>query len=296
MELYQIRYFLSAARTLNFTRAAEECHVSQPALTKAIQKLEAELGGPLFRREGRRSHVTELGKSVIPMLSQCYQSALSAKHLAEAIGRGEIAHLRLGIAEAIPARVLDHPLREMGKHFPGLDLDLTRAELPVLGQKLEQGEIEVAFVLRPHAPWERLNLWRLYEEPLGLAVPAASPLAREDKVTLAKLADVPILKRGRCGPTQELLGALAQKGLKPKSVHHISSGVDREAVAHATGAVGLSPKSEKLPGHTFREIEAFGAKQDVALAAVGGRPYSRAAGIFIKLVRAMDWRGFIQKA
>ncbi|HXV73655.1 MAG TPA: LysR family transcriptional regulator, partial [Sphingomonadales bacterium] len=66
MEFHQIRYFLAVARTLNFTRAAKECHVSQPALTKAIQKLEHELGGALIRREGKRSHITPLGKSLLP--------------------------------------------------------------------------------------------------------------------------------------------------------------------------------------------------------------------------------------
>ena len=64
MEMHQVRYFLAAARLLNFTRAAIECHVSQPSLTKAIQKLEDEFGAPLFRRERARTHLTELGKAI----------------------------------------------------------------------------------------------------------------------------------------------------------------------------------------------------------------------------------------
>ncbi len=65
MEMQQIRYFLALARTLNFTRAAEECNVSQSALTRAIQALEGELGGELLRREHNRSHLTELGKRML---------------------------------------------------------------------------------------------------------------------------------------------------------------------------------------------------------------------------------------
>ena len=60
MEMHQIRYFLAVAQTLNFTRAAEQCNVSQPALTRAIQQLEDELAGPLIRREGKLSHLTDL--------------------------------------------------------------------------------------------------------------------------------------------------------------------------------------------------------------------------------------------
>ena len=59
MEMHQVRYFLAACDTLNFTRAAEICHISQPALTTAIKKLEDDLGSPLFHREGwRRQRAT----------------------------------------------------------------------------------------------------------------------------------------------------------------------------------------------------------------------------------------------
>ena len=65
MEMHQVRYFLMVARTLNFTRAADECNVTQPSLTRAIKQLEAELGGDLFRRE-RPAGLTELGQRMHP--------------------------------------------------------------------------------------------------------------------------------------------------------------------------------------------------------------------------------------
>jgi LysR family transcriptional regulator, hydrogen peroxide-inducible genes activator len=62
MEMHEIKYFLAACRTLNFHRAAELSHVSQPALTRAIQKLEAELGGHLFHRERSQIRLTDFGR------------------------------------------------------------------------------------------------------------------------------------------------------------------------------------------------------------------------------------------
>jgi hypothetical protein len=71
MEMHQVRCFLAVARTLNFTRAAEECHVAQPSLTRAIKLLEGELGGDLFRRERPRAMLTPLGERMFPLLKQC---------------------------------------------------------------------------------------------------------------------------------------------------------------------------------------------------------------------------------
>ena len=79
MEMSQIRYALAAARTLNFTRAAGECHVSQPALTKAIRNLEAELGGPLFHRERKRVLLSDFGRSMLPHLQHIMDKAETAQ-------------------------------------------------------------------------------------------------------------------------------------------------------------------------------------------------------------------------
>src|SRR6201993_2155410 len=98
MEMHQVRYFLAVARTLNFTRAAEECHVAQPSLTRAIQQLEGELGGDLFRRERPHAQLTELGQRMLPLLRRCYESALGARALASSIKSGEVGALRLALS------------------------------------------------------------------------------------------------------------------------------------------------------------------------------------------------------
>ena len=94
MEMHQVRYFLAVARTLNFTKAADECHVAQPSLTRAIKLLEGELGGDLFRRERPRAMLTPLGERMYPLLKQCYDSAQSARALAAMINDGEVGSSR----------------------------------------------------------------------------------------------------------------------------------------------------------------------------------------------------------
>jgi LysR family transcriptional regulator, hydrogen peroxide-inducible genes activator len=78
MEMHQIRCFLAVCATLNFTRAAEQCNITQPALTRAMQKLEAELGGLLFLRERHLTHLTDLGRLMQPQLEQAWHGGTNA--------------------------------------------------------------------------------------------------------------------------------------------------------------------------------------------------------------------------
>jgi DNA-binding transcriptional LysR family regulator len=105
VEMHQVRYFLAVSRTLNFTRAAQECHVAQPSLTRAVKLLEAELGGDLFHRERNLTHLTEFGDKMLPLLRQCFEGALAAKKLASSIKSGVVASLTLGLSQAVSMSV-----------------------------------------------------------------------------------------------------------------------------------------------------------------------------------------------
>jgi DNA-binding transcriptional LysR family regulator len=94
MRLRQIRYFLALANTLNFTRAAEECNVTQSALTKGVQRLEQELGGRLVYRERQPNQLTRLGKAVLPMLERTLACAESARRKAQKFQRKAVAPLK----------------------------------------------------------------------------------------------------------------------------------------------------------------------------------------------------------
>jgi DNA-binding transcriptional LysR family regulator len=82
MELHQIRYFLAVARERNFTEAAQACHVSQPSLTLAIDRLESELGGPVFVRKPRGSELSELRRLVLPRLKMAHRAVTLAMNQA----------------------------------------------------------------------------------------------------------------------------------------------------------------------------------------------------------------------
>ena len=157
MEMHQVRYFLAVARALNFTRAAEECHVAQPSLTRAIRQLEGELGGDLFRRERPQAQLTELGQRMLPLLKQCYESALSARLLASAIKKGEVGSLRLALSRTIDPSLVTPHVVELGKLFQGLELKLLRGTGVEVLEYLKKGEVELGLAAQIGEEWERLD-------------------------------------------------------------------------------------------------------------------------------------------
>jgi len=108
MEIHEIRYFLAVADTLNFTRAAERCNVSQPALTRAVQHLEGKLGGPLVHRERGNTHLTELGRIMLPHCREVLQQMEEARKRAKSFCTLEKTRLTIGLMCTIgPHRLVD---------------------------------------------------------------------------------------------------------------------------------------------------------------------------------------------
>ena len=140
MEMHQVRYFLAVARLLNFTRAAEECHVAQPSLTRAIKQLEEELGGELFRRERNLTHLSELGHRMLPLMQQCFDSAQAAKQVATSIKKGAIAPLSIALPFTVNIEILLPFLKELVRAMPGLNLKFVRGSSGEVSEHLKKGE------------------------------------------------------------------------------------------------------------------------------------------------------------
>src|SRR5215469_11245106 len=124
MEMHQIRYFLAVCETLNFTRAAESCNVTQPALTRAVQKLEEEMGGLLLRRERSRTHLTEFGLAMRPHLEEILRNAEAADTTAKSFLTLQEGALRLGVMCTVgPLRCIGVMTRFNHKH-PAITVSL----------------------------------------------------------------------------------------------------------------------------------------------------------------------------
>jgi DNA-binding transcriptional LysR family regulator len=290
MEMHQVRYFLAVARVLNFTRAAEECHVAQPSLTRAIRQLEGELGGDLFRRERPQAQLTELGQRMLPLLKQCYDSAVSARSLASAMKRGEVGSLRIALSQTIDPSLVTPHVVELGKLFNGLELKLYRgSSAEVLGY-LKRGEVELGLGAGLGDEWERLDSWPLFTEEFQLIVNSMHRLANAQIVGLDDLRDERLVVRTFCETTPALLELLRSHDFDVDRCHEAGAESDLLALIEAGVGVALMPQSARLPDSVMRiAVGKFPLNRTIFLYGVAGRQRTPVASTLMKMLRAYDW-------
>lgn len=290
MELHQVRYYIALCKTLNFTRAAEACNVTQPALTRAIQKLEEELGGPLFQRERNLTQLTELGRLMQPLLEQTLAAAEAAKEHATRFRKSEVAALRLGLPPTISARVLLASLKELTRRIPNLEVEIKLAGDEALVDGMLQGEVDLAFLAETGKLPERLNTWTMFKEGFRIAFAEGHRLAALDAVTPAALDGEILLVRRGCALTIALRDRCAQAGVRLQCRHVCESEEHLQQLAASGLGVALVPQHlPTLAAVLTRPLLEAPLERSVVLATVGGRRYSPALDAFIKLARTRDF-------
>jgi DNA-binding transcriptional LysR family regulator len=290
MEMHQVRYFLAVARTLNFTRAADECNVTQPSLTRAIKQLEAELGGDLFRRERPAAQLTELGLRMQPLLRQCYEAAAGARSLAMSFKSGEIGALRLALTHSVDLAMLLPHLERLRRHFNRLEFRLLRGTSREVGEYLKSGEAELGIAAALDEDWDRLDSWPLFSEPFCCVVSERNAMAGRERIEIAELASEPILLRSYCESAAQCGGALRAHNVDPDHGHAVASEADLLAMVAANLGVALVPRSATLPATVQRlALGEAEVHRTVQLYGVAGRERTAVANMVLKLLRTVDW-------
>src|SRR5215472_8098271 len=246
MEMHQVRYFLAVARTLNFTRAADECNVTQPSLTRAIKQLEAELGGDLFRRE-RPTQLTELGQRMHPLLKQCYDAATGARSLASSFKSGEIGALRIALTRSVDLSLLIPFLNQVKRQFNRLEFKFLRGTSTEVAEMLKKGDAELGIAAELDHDWDRLDTWPLFTEDFQLVTSRGHRLADRGNINLEDLRNEQLLSRNYCEHAKRLGALLREHGIDVEHVHEISSERDLIELVQADIGVGVIPDTSPIP-------------------------------------------------
>jgi DNA-binding transcriptional LysR family regulator len=290
MELQQIRYFLAVQRHGSFSRAADECEVSQPALTLAVKKLEGEIGGELFHREGKRLVLTALGRLVQPALEQAVVGAQSARNLAENFHLLRQAPLRLGLQSTIgPTRVASF-LSAFHRKQPGVEIAVEDGGFTELLDRLERGVIDIALLSGVGTLSDTFRSEKLYVEPYVVVLPIGHPLARLAQVRLADVNGEAYVDRLSCEMREAVMALSRESGVNLYATFRS----EREDWVEAMVAAGLG--FAFMPAYSIRtrELEQRplvepAVQRDVLAVDVRGRLRSPAAKLFLEEIKAHPW-------
>lgn len=290
MEMQQIRYFLAVADTLNFTRAAERCNISQPALTRAIKALENELGGPLINREQRNTHLSELGRMMAPYFQTIYEQSLSAKTTADEFRRLGNATLRIGAMCTIGPTIVADFLARYLNDFEHVEIEVTATGLNALQQKLESGEFEVALLASPEPLPAAFHAMPLFSENFVLAMAPTHRLANADCVACRELDGERYINRSNCEYYDMVHAQFIADGVNTHRV--FSSECDDWVVGMIKAGLGIGYFPEFAvtdPGIILRPLVEPAFSRVVSLVTVRGRPHSPAVGALVKMARQERW-------
>lgn len=198
VELRHLRYFVTVAELLSFTKAAQQLRVAQPALSRQIRDLEDELGVQLLERGPRVTKLTEAGAAFAIEARAVLQRAEEAAGVVRAVARGELGEIHVGYAPSLTIELLPCALHTFHNQAPGMHVKLHDLSTEEMLRGVSEGRLNLSLVARPSARALRgLKFELLGEYPICVAMPNAHPLARMKALKLEQIAGEPLVAYSR---------------------------------------------------------------------------------------------------
>lgn len=252
MELHQIRYFLAVYEARNFTRAAERCRVSQPALTSAIKKLEAELDGPLFHRDRGGARLTVLGEMILPRCHRLAEDSASIAQIAFNHRHVRNVPLRIGVLDTIgPSRLISH-VQAFRESAPEVELEMHVLSHNQLVHGLEDSEIEIAITNTDVVDKDWAVVKAIYREAYVVVLPPRDPLGDRPSIPLQDLMGKPYIDRLSCELRNTLADACSERGFELYPTYRTENEAWIECLVRGGVGLALMPEHSLLSDATVR--------------------------------------------
>lgn len=272
MDLDQLRYFLRVAERLTFTRAAEELGISQPALSRSIQKLEEELGQPVFERKTRSVSLTEAGALLQARAHQVLSIIEDTK--AEITDDGQSGRVRVGGIPTIAPYFLPEVLRQFSKEFPKATLIVQENTTDALLKSCTQGEIDLAILALP-VPAKYLEVESLFEEELLLVLPPDHLLVEKEKIRLCDVEPYPfvLLDEAHC-LSDNIVSFCRQRSFHPVAVERTSQLAMVQELVSLSHGISMIPAMARERDQSDRRVyRSISGKKPMRTVAVVWNPY-----------------------
>jgi DNA-binding transcriptional LysR family regulator len=250
MELRHLRYFVTVAELLNFTKAAIRLRVAQPALSRQIRDLEDELGAPLLERGPRMVKLTEAGSTFLPEAKAILHHANEAMQAVRAVVRGERGQIQVGYAPSPTVEILPCALHAFQNLAPGVRVSLHDMSTEEMLRGLNDGKLDLCLMVKPSVKAMRgLKFELLREYPMCVAVPKSHRFAKMKQVTLEQLVSEPLLAYSRADYPEYhtmLDTVFAETGIKPYVAEEHDSSSSLLAATEVGRGVAIVPSSTAM--------------------------------------------------
>jgi LysR family hydrogen peroxide-inducible transcriptional activator len=290
MEMHQLRYVVAVSRARNFSRAAGDCHVSQPSLSQQIQKLEDELGERLFDRMKRDVRLTPCGEEFLHRAVRILEEVDAAKREAADATDMLRGTLTIGVLPTIAPYLLPDAMAQFIKKFPGVEI-VVQEDTTARLLKLAHGyDIDFAVASTP-IQGDHFEVTELYSEELLLALPPGHPLTRKRSVAAADLEGerLIVMKEGHCLGDQ-VLGFCDRRDVKPQIGFRSSQIETIQALVAGGLGISLIPsmaaRDQRQDRPQYRSLQDPKPKRKIVAVWPKQHPPRRAAGEFLKMISA----------
>jgi DNA-binding transcriptional LysR family regulator len=290
MELYQIRYFLAVADTLNFTRASERSFVSQPALTKAIQRLEEQIGGRLFDRTKNSVQLTDLGRAMLPSFRQIHDSASSAHDQARRLVRERKEVVRVGVMCTIDFHQVLPGFLTSQEGATEVSLSFREGNLEALTDALDSGDVDVGIMCSPYEIPRRFRATPLYREDYVVAIGDDHRFGGRADIEIAELHRERYCERVMCEFSTYIERLLDARGIGLEVVQSSAREDWIQALVRANFGVAFMPVSiARGAGLAYVHTADVPIVREVVLLMQSERPVTDAQQAVIDSLVAHDW-------
>ncbi len=272
MEIDQLRYFLRIADLQNYTPTAEDLGVSQPALSRSIQRLEDELGQPVFERQGRSLSLTDAGTLLQGRAHQILSLIDDTK--AEICDDGQSGRVRVGAIPTIAPYFLPEILRRFSTEFPEASLIVQENTTDNLLKSCAQGEIDLAILALP-VPAKYVEVEELFKEELLLVLPPGHKLTKQDEIRLADVEPFPfvLLDEAHC-LSDNIVSFCRRRSFQPVAVERTSQLAMVQELVSLSHGISMIPAMARKIDHSDRRVyRSFSGRKPTRTIAAVWNPY-----------------------
>lgn len=293
LNVYELNIFLTAAETENFSKAARQLNLTQPAVSMQIRALEKKLDVSLFHRIGRTLALTERGRALIPLARDMVNRAVQIEEEIESLKGEVVGHLKIGCSTATGKYILPHLVARFRRLHPKVQISIYNHSRDTVARELCEGLIQVG-VLSFEPDCKDAAYRHFFIDHVVLIVPVNHSWAERDVIAPEELRTVNFIMRDKeSGTRQEVETALQQVGLTMNDLNVVMEIGNSEAISMAVEEeIGVAFVSRSIARRGIElgkikevQVAGFSLQRDVFIAHSHRHPATRAQAEFWDFVQ-----------